>query len=101
MWWCVSGNIAHGAKVGANHTGRLPDQEAAIGEGVFFGTGTCTNEEAKHMRMYHVWYMYVSLHMAAFYCGCEHCRRDVPLSQVDGSHGGCLMNVFGLMLLLQ
>jgi hypothetical protein len=37
--WCVSGNIAHGAKVGANHTGRLPDQEAAIGEGVFFGTG--------------------------------------------------------------
>lgn len=29
-----SGNVAHGAKIGANHTGRLPDQEAVVGEGV-------------------------------------------------------------------
>jgi hypothetical protein len=37
--FCV-GNIAHGAKVGANHTGRVADQEALIGEGVFFGLGS-------------------------------------------------------------
>jgi hypothetical protein len=35
-----AGNIAHGAKVGANHTGRVADQEALIGEGVFFGLGS-------------------------------------------------------------
>lgn len=42
MWRCLLpvGNIAHGAKVGANHTGRVADQEALIGEGVFFGLGS-------------------------------------------------------------
>jgi hypothetical protein len=31
--------VAYGAKVGSNHTGRVADQEAVVGEGVFFGLG--------------------------------------------------------------
>ena len=31
--------MAYGAKVGSNHTGRAADQEAVLGEGVFFGLG--------------------------------------------------------------
>lgn len=34
-----TGNVAYGAKVGSNHTGRAADQEAVLGEGVFFGLG--------------------------------------------------------------
>lgn len=34
------GNVAYGANVGSNHTGRAPDQEIFPGEGVFFGLGT-------------------------------------------------------------
>jgi hypothetical protein len=33
----VAGNVAYGAKIGSNHTGRVADQEAVLGEGVFFG----------------------------------------------------------------
>lgn len=33
------GNIAYGAMVGSNHTGRAPDQELWAGEGMFFGLG--------------------------------------------------------------
>lgn len=38
-WPVGRGNIAYGAKVGANHTGRLNDQEHLSGEGCFFGLG--------------------------------------------------------------
>jgi hypothetical protein len=34
-----AGNVAYGAKVGANHTGRMNDQESWPGEGCFFGLG--------------------------------------------------------------
>ncbi len=39
FWPDGKGNIAYGANVGSNHTGRLPDQEVFVGEGVFFGLG--------------------------------------------------------------
>ena len=38
-WPTGRGNIAYGAKVGANHTGRLNDQESLSGEGCFYGLG--------------------------------------------------------------
>lgn len=38
-WPTGRGNIAYGAKVGANHTGRLNDQECLSGEGCFYGLG--------------------------------------------------------------
>ena len=31
------GNVGYGANVGSNHTGRIPDQETAAGEGTFWG----------------------------------------------------------------
>ena len=37
LWPLGRGNVAYGANVGSNHTGRLPDQESTIGEGVFWG----------------------------------------------------------------
>ena len=37
VWPQGRGNIAYGAKVGANHTGRVSDQECWPGEGIFFG----------------------------------------------------------------
>jgi hypothetical protein len=39
LWPLGRGNVGYGANVGSNHTGRLPDQEAACGEGVFWGLG--------------------------------------------------------------
>lgn len=39
IWPMGRGNIAFGAMVGANHTGRLNDQECFPGEGCFFGLG--------------------------------------------------------------
>ncbi len=39
LWPEGKGNIAYGAMVGSNHTGRAPDQEIWPGEGVFFGLG--------------------------------------------------------------
>jgi hypothetical protein len=39
LWPAGKGNIAYGAMVGSNHTGRAPDQECRPGEGVFFGLG--------------------------------------------------------------
>ena len=40
VWPMGRGNIAYGAMVGANHTGRLNDQECFPGEGCFFGLGS-------------------------------------------------------------
>lgn len=39
FWPEGKGNIAYGAMVGSNHTGRAPDQEIFVGEGTFFGLG--------------------------------------------------------------
>ncbi len=39
LWPLGRGNVAYGANVGSNHTGRLPDQESTIGEGIFWGLG--------------------------------------------------------------
>jgi hypothetical protein len=40
IWPEGMGNVAHGASVGCNHTGRAPDQEALPGKGQFFGMGS-------------------------------------------------------------
>ncbi|OEU20586.1 hypothetical protein FRACYDRAFT_234217 [Fragilariopsis cylindrus CCMP1102] len=37
LWPLGRGNVAYGANVGSNHTGRLPDQECTVGEGIFWG----------------------------------------------------------------
>jgi len=37
LWPAGRGNVGYGANVGSNHTGRLPDQETAAGEGTFWG----------------------------------------------------------------
>jgi hypothetical protein len=37
MWPLGRGNVGYGANVGSNHTGRIPDQEAMAGEGIFWG----------------------------------------------------------------
>jgi len=37
LWPLGRGNVGYGANVGSNHTGRLPDQEAYAGEGLFWG----------------------------------------------------------------
>ncbi|CAJ1895120.1 unnamed protein product [Cylindrotheca closterium] len=37
LWPLGRGNVGYGANVGSNHTGRLPDQETASGEGTFWG----------------------------------------------------------------
>ncbi len=41
MWPEGKGNVAYGANVGSNHTGKAPDQEIFCGEGTFFGLDTC------------------------------------------------------------
>lgn len=40
IWTHGRGNLAYGAKVGGNHTGRMNDQECILGEGCFFGLDT-------------------------------------------------------------
>lgn len=40
LWPMGRGNVAYGAMVGANHTGRVNDQECWLGEGCFFGLGS-------------------------------------------------------------
>jgi len=37
LWPLGRGNVAYGANIGSNHTGRLPDQECSTGEGIFLG----------------------------------------------------------------
>lgn len=37
LWPLGRGNVGYGANIGSNHTGRIPDQETASGEGVFWG----------------------------------------------------------------
>jgi hypothetical protein len=54
MWPEGKGNVAYGAMVGANHTGRSPDQEVWPGEGMFFGLGSsirfpCDFSEAPYL----------------------------------------------------
>jgi hypothetical protein len=39
VWPHGRGNLSYGCMVGANHTGRVSDQECIIGEGSFFGLG--------------------------------------------------------------
>lgn len=39
FWPEGKGNVAYGAMVGSNHTGRAPDQEIWPGEGTFWGLG--------------------------------------------------------------
>jgi hypothetical protein len=39
FWPEGKGNVAYGANVGSNHTGKAPDQEIWCGEGTFFGLG--------------------------------------------------------------
>jgi hypothetical protein len=39
LWPEGKGNVAAGANVGSNHTGKAPDQEIRPGEGTFFGLG--------------------------------------------------------------
>lgn len=39
LWPFGRGNLGYGAKVGANHTGRVNDQECWPGEGCFYGLG--------------------------------------------------------------
>jgi hypothetical protein len=36
-WILGGGNIAAGSLIGANHSGRIADQECIVGEGIFFG----------------------------------------------------------------
>lgn len=36
IWPCGRGNVGYGSNIGSNHTGRIPDQEITIGEGVSF-----------------------------------------------------------------
>lgn len=40
VWPTGRGNLGYGAMVGANHTGRVNDQECWPGEGCFFGLGS-------------------------------------------------------------
>jgi ADP-glucose pyrophosphorylase len=37
LWMYGRGNVGYGANVGSNHTGRIPDQECCVGEGIFWG----------------------------------------------------------------
>lgn len=39
LWPDGKGNVGYGSNVGSNHTGKAPDQEVWIGEGMFFGLG--------------------------------------------------------------
>ena len=39
VWPLGRGNMAYGAMLGSNHTGKVNDQECWIGEGCFFGLG--------------------------------------------------------------
>jgi len=39
LWPKGMGNIGYGAKIGSNHSGKSPDQECLLSEGLFFGIG--------------------------------------------------------------
>lgn len=47
-WPGGRGNVSYGAMIGANHTGRAPDQEHWAGEGVFYGLGTAIKFPANY-----------------------------------------------------
>ena len=49
-WPGGRGNIAAGAQVGSNHTGRAPDQSIRCGEGLFFGLGSLVKFPADFTR---------------------------------------------------
>lgn len=40
LWPTGRGNVGYGSNIGSNHTGRIPDQECTVGEGVFWGLGS-------------------------------------------------------------
>uniref|UniRef100_A0A7S3QA94 DUF4954 domain-containing protein n=1 Tax=Chaetoceros debilis TaxID=122233 RepID=A0A7S3QA94_9STRA len=40
LWPAGRGNVGYGSNIGSNHTGRIPDQECTVGEGVFWGLGS-------------------------------------------------------------
>lgn len=40
LWPLGRGNVGYGSNIGSNHTGRLPDQECTVGEGIFWGLGS-------------------------------------------------------------
>jgi len=40
LWPKGKGNVGYGANIGSNHTGKAPDQEIIVGEGMFFGLGS-------------------------------------------------------------
>jgi len=48
LWPEGRGNIAYGVNCGSNHTGRLPDQEIHIGEGLFIGLGASIKYPANY-----------------------------------------------------
>ncbi len=39
LWPMGRGNVGYGSNIGSNHTGRIPDQECTVGEGIFWGLG--------------------------------------------------------------
>ncbi len=39
LWPTGRGNVGYGSNIGSNHTGRIPDQECTVGEGIFWGLG--------------------------------------------------------------
>lgn len=39
LWPQGKGNVGYGAKIGSNHSGKAPDQECILAEGIFFGIG--------------------------------------------------------------
>lgn len=40
LWPVGRGNVGYGSNIGSNHTGRIPDQECTVGEGIFWGLGS-------------------------------------------------------------
>ena len=40
LWPTGRGNVGYGSNIGSNHTGRIPDQECTVGEGIFWGLGS-------------------------------------------------------------
>jgi hypothetical protein len=40
LWPMGRGNVGYGSNIGSNHTGRIPDQECTVGEGIFWGLGS-------------------------------------------------------------
>lgn len=80
LWPTGKGNVAYGANVGSNHTGKLPDQEHLGGEGLFFGLSVnikypCDYSEAPY----------------SLIASCVNClpqRLRMPFSLINGAGAG-------------